>query len=125
MRIKPFLGMLFSASVLAGCVSTAPTSDDTVRFMASDRAMQLLEEQGKARATMLSTADYAEDTDLVCERFHQTGSHIVTSFCYTRAEQERRRQNHQDVYRWWTKGGPCPAPGGGGIASGRVASCGG
>lgn len=123
MRIRSFLMMLFSASLLAGCASTAPTSDDAVNFIASDKAMQILDEQGKARATMLSNADLARDTELICERFHKTGSHIVTSFCYTRAEQERRRQNHQDVYRWWTKGGPCPAPGG--LASGRAVNCGG
>lgn len=91
-------------AIAGGCASTAPTSDDGVKFQASDRAQQLIEEQGKATATILG---YADDTDLVCERFHKTGSHITTSYCYTRAEMERRRLNHQEEWRYNTKGGSC------------------
>lgn len=105
--------------LLAGCAATAPQSDDTVRFQTSDRALQLIEEQGKASATILG---YADATDLVCERFYKTGSHITTSFCYTRAEMEARRLNHQEEWRHFTKGGACIPPGRGrgtgGIAPG-------
>ncbi len=79
MRVAALLPII----LLAGCAATAPQSDDTVKFHTSDRALQLIEEQGKATATILG---YADDTDLVCERFRKTGSHITTSVCYTRAE---------------------------------------
>lgn len=92
MRYFVLLSMCFSL----GCVGTAPTSDDSVRFQASDRAMAVIEDQGKATAVMLG---YADDTELVCERFYKAGSHIMTSFCYTRGEMERRRLNHQEEYR--------------------------
>lgn len=106
---------LLPVFLLAGCAATAPQSDDSVRFQTSDRALQLIEEQGKATATMLG---YAEDTDLVCESFHKTGSHITTRFCYTRAEMEKRRLNHQEEWREFTKGGACIAPGRGRGTSG-------
>ena len=127
MGIKSSFFLLVSILVFAGCASTAPTSDDAIQFMASDKAMQILDEQGKAEAAMLSNADLARDTELICERFYKTGSHITTSFCYTRAEMERRRLNHQEEYRYMTKGGPClpPRPGGGNPGMTRAVGCGG
>lgn len=88
--------VLLSMSLLLGCAATAPTSDDSLRFHTSDRALAIIEEQGKASATMLG---FDADTDLVCERFYKTGSHITTRVCYTRAEMEQRRLDHQETYR--------------------------
>lgn len=88
--------MLLSLGLLVGCAASAPTSDDSLRFHTSDRALGIIEEQGKATATMLG---YDVDTDLVCESFYKTGSHITTRVCYTRAEMEQRRLDHQETYR--------------------------
>ena len=104
MNARNLMGLVVGFAVLGGCASAPTTPDDEVQFMASDKARQLIEEQGKATATMLG---YADDTDLICERFNKTGSHIVTKFCYTRGERERRLLNHQEEWRHFTKGGPC------------------
>lgn len=90
------------AGAVAGCASTAPTSDDTVKFHVSDRAEELILEQGKVVAAMYG---YDRDSELVCEKFTKTGSHISYNVCYTREEMERRRQNHQETYRFWNTPG--------------------
>lgn len=97
---------VISASLLAvaGCASTATTGDERVQFHVSDKAEQLLEEQGKTLAAMRG---YDRDSPLVCERFQKTGSHIKLNVCYTREEMEQRRLNHQENYRYMTRGGPC------------------
>ncbi len=82
--------------IIGGCAANAPTSDDTVKFHVSDRADQLIAEQGKAVASMRG---YDRDSELVCERWTKTGSHISHNVCYTRAEMEQRRLNHQEESR--------------------------
>lgn len=120
--------LVISASFLAvaGCASTASTSDERMKFHVSDRAEKLLEEQGKTLAAMRG---YDRDSPLVCERFRKTGSHIILNVCYTREEMEQRRLNHQENYRYMTRGGPCLPPRAGltGQAggAGRTAGCGG
>lgn len=116
---------VISASFLAaaGCASTASTSDETIKFHVSDRAEQLLEEQGK---TLAAIRGYDRDSPLVCERFRKTGSHIKLNVCYTREEMERRQLNHQENYRFMTRGGPCLPlePARDGVSGGPVRSVG-
>ena len=111
--------MLLSVGLLVGCAASVPTSDDSVKFQVSDRAFQVIEEQGKATAAMLG---HARDTDLVCERFYKVGSHITTSVCYTREEGELRRLNHQEEYRSTQFRTPICVEGGArpGLSPGRV-----
>lgn len=118
--------LLITASFLAtaGCASTASTSDENVKFHVSDRAEQLLEEQGKSLAAMRG---YDRDSPLVCERFQKTGSHIKLNVCYTRQEMEERRLNHQENYRYMARGGTCLEPRDdltGQVGGARTAGCG-
>lgn len=112
---------LSSILLLAGCAATAPQSDDRVKFQASDRATKLLEEQGKTLAAMRG---HSRDTDLVCEKFRKTGSHITVNYCYTRAEMEQRRLQHQEQYRKTSEmGATCMEGGiGGGPVGGNSAT---
>lgn len=115
---------LAGAMLLAGCAATAPQSDDSLKFQASERAAQLLEEQGK---TMAAMRGHDRDTDLVCERFRKVGSHITVNYCYTRAEMMQRRLQHQEKYRKTSEmgatcmeGGIGGGPVGGSSATGRT-----
>ncbi len=120
--------MIVSAGLMLvmGCASTAPTADDRVKFHVSDRADQLIAEQGKAVAAMRG---YDRDSELVCERWTKTGSHITHNVCYTREEMERRRLNHQESVRFISRGGPClpvrDATSKGRLASSSSVGCGG
>ncbi len=104
MRMPATIIVSASLLVVLGCAATAPKSDDKLKFHVSDKAEKLLEEQGKTLAAMRG---YDRDTPLVCERFQQTGSHIKLNACYTREEMKQRRLNHQESYRYFTRGGPC------------------
>lgn len=126
--MKPAMSILSipGALLCAACASQPATTGEDLKFQVTDRAMEIIEEQGKASAV---TRGYAlgNDTDLVCERFHKTGSHITTNFCYTREEWQYARANHQETWRRATQGGPCVpernAPGHGvGAAGGACAS---
>ena len=92
------IGTLFAALVVsAGCASNAPkVEEEGMKFHVSEKARKLLEEQGKSLAAIRG---YSDTTDLVCERFERTGSHITYNYCYTRAEMEARRLNHQEKMR--------------------------
>lgn len=97
------------ALLCAACATQPAATGEDLKFQVTDRAMEIIEEQGKASAV---TRGYAlgNDTDLVCERFHKTGSHITTNFCYTREEWQYARANHQEFWRRATQGGPCLPP---------------
>lgn len=103
------------AVVFSGCASDAPkpdTSQETgqaVKFHVSDRALALIEEQGKASAAMNG---YDRDSDLVCEWLTKTGSHITVPVCYTRAEMEEYRDKMRMAVQKTLQGGPCLPVGG-------------
>lgn len=105
-------------AVAAGCASNAPkVKKEGMKFHVSEKARKLLEEQGKSLAAIRG---YSDTTDLVCERFEKTGSHITYNYCYTRAEMEARRLNHQEKMRKAsTPGAKCLEGGGAGALSGR------
>lgn len=104
MRATWIVPIMFIALGTVGCAATAPTADDTIKFKGSDRAIALIEEQGKASAAIRG---YSRETDLICERFHKTGSHITTNYCYTREERDRRQLNHEEVMRAMTNHSTC------------------
>lgn len=104
MRMPATIIVSASLLVVLGCASTAPKNHDTVKFHVSEAAEKLIEERGETLAAMRG---YSDDSPLVCERFQQTGSHIKLNACYTREEMKQRRLNHQESYRYFTRGGPC------------------
>lgn len=122
---KLFSILIMSGFVVAGgCASTAQEADESVKFHVSDKARELLEEQGKSLAAMRG---YDRDSPLVCEQFQKTGSHIKLNVCYTREEMEQRRLSHQENYRKFsTPGSKCiegPSPTGIGNDRGASGEC--
>lgn len=111
---RKFAG-LAAAALLAGCAASAPKpeqaengkSAETVKFQVSDRASQLIAEQGKASASMRG---YSRDTDLICDWITKVGSHLKAPVCFTRAEMEEYQEKmRQAVMKIW-QGGPCAPP---------------
>lgn len=94
------------AAILAtGCATTEPPTEESMKWQATDRAIQLLEEQGKAAATIRHYA-MGNEAGLICERVRVTGTHMKTNFCYTREEWGRTRLNHQENWRYMMRPPP-------------------
>lgn len=97
--------VFIAAVVLAagGCASVDTGQDERVKFQVSDKADKAIDEDG-ATAAMRG---YDRDSELVCETWTKTGSHMKQRVCYTREERDRARQDHQDTWGDMTKGTPC------------------
>lgn len=97
MRVIITLLTIAGFVLAGGCAAPAPKeADERLKFHVSDRAEQLIMEQGKTMAAMYG---YSRDSDLVCERWRPVGTHLLKNVCYTRDEMERRRLNHQEEMR--------------------------
>lgn len=101
-----FMPLIATITLLAGgCAATNSAQDETVKFIASEKAKKTIDEDG-ATAAMRG---YSKETELVCEQIKKTGSHITTNYCYTRAEGDRARKDHQETFRKISSSRPCAA----------------
>lgn len=108
--------LVVSVAGLAACA--APSEPETEELNLSRQARALVDEKGEVAAA-LDGRPGSRETEVVCQRYKRTGSHMTETYCYTRAERDSKRERTRIQWHEALKrGAPDPNSTGGGVPEG-------
>lgn len=96
--------LIFGAFVLASCATqqdmpaVAEASDEAGEQVNDAQALEEVE----INARQVNLAEVPSDSDVICERVAQTGSHLPKRVCTTR---QTRRAETEEAQEWLRSGG--------------------